>query len=76
MKYVMHNEMPLSGEFIAVWTYEGMLRSDNLIWEDGKLYYWQFNEETTDYEKREIMSYPNDFGEQILTYITLPKKAK
>jgi hypothetical protein len=76
MKFVMHNEMPSSGEFIAIWTYEGMLRSDNLIWEDGKLYYWQFNEETTDYEKREIESYPNDFGEEILTYITLPKNSK
>jgi hypothetical protein len=70
MKFVMHDEMPSSGEFVAIWTYEGMLRSDNLIWKNGQLYYWQFNEETQDYEKREIASYPDDFGEEILTYIT------
>ncbi len=78
MKFVMHNEMPKSGEFVAVWQYEGMLRSDDMIWEGGKLYCWQFNEETTEYEKREVASDPPLIGidGDVLTYITLPNSKK
>lgn len=76
MRYVIHNEMPKSGEFVAVWQYEGMLRSDDMIWEGDKLYFWFFNEDTTDYEKREFMSDPPMIGVDgdVLCYITLPKK--
>jgi hypothetical protein len=67
--------MPKSGEFVAVWQYEGMLRSDDMIWEGDKLYYWLFKEDTTDFEKREVMADPAMFGVDgdVLCYITLSK---
>jgi hypothetical protein len=73
MRYVIHDEMPKSGEFVAVWQYEGMLRSDDMIWEGDKLFYWLFNEDTTDYEKREVVADPATFGidGDVLCYITL-----
>lgn len=29
---------PTSGQFVAVWEYNGVLWSDTYMWEDGKLY--------------------------------------
>lgn len=37
---ILVKEMPTSGQFVAVWEYEGILNSGDCKWEDGKLFWW------------------------------------
>lgn len=34
---ILVNEMPKSGQFVAVWEYGGSIWSDTFCWEDDKL---------------------------------------
>ena len=37
---ILVNEMPKSGQFVAVWKFKGRIWSDTYKWEDGILYEW------------------------------------
>lgn len=41
---ILVNEMPKSGQFVAVWTNEDGIWSDSYMWEDGKLMEYDIND--------------------------------
>ena len=37
---VILDEMPISGQFVMVWKFEGSIWSETLKWEDGRLWHY------------------------------------
>lgn len=37
---ILVKEMPTSGQFVAVWEHDGVMKSAHYQWYDGKLFYW------------------------------------
>lgn len=37
---ILVKEMPTSGQFVAVWEHDGVMKSTRYQWYDGKLFYW------------------------------------
>jgi hypothetical protein len=48
MSYVKHTQMPQTGQFVLIWSYDGKIWSDVCKWIDGVLYRYDKSSECDD----------------------------